>query len=225
VAATSELVCQIQAAFEQDRLDLATAAIAPDPATSNKYNDAYAADLNAVDQAIAAYRSGAFAGDPAVVRDLISTWTDYRKVVQEKQAASATANDFVTWTRINESEIAPIAAKVTADVRALGGGRVGRRSHLRRVRRVQFVVQPDPVRRAARRRPDPRPRARRARGRGDRPVAGPGQGGLRRACRRRSHPQQRAHLAGRARPDGQALDAAMARGPRSPTPRASPAKA
>ena len=109
----------IRAAFTQARLDLATAAIAPDDATSTKYNKAYQADLDAVDQAIADYQSGTYAGAATDLEDLTTSWAGYKKVTSEKQAAAATDNDFAAWTRINEQEIAPVAVKVLADIDAL----------------------------------------------------------------------------------------------------------
>ncbi|NMO49926.1 methyl-accepting chemotaxis protein [Actinoplanes sp. TBRC 11911] len=112
-------VGQIRAAVTQARLDLATAAIAPDEATSDKYNKAYAADLQAVNEAIASYRDGTYAGDPAVLTALDKDWQAYEQVVQERQAASATANDYTGWTRINESEIAPVTARLTDEIEAL----------------------------------------------------------------------------------------------------------
>jgi methyl-accepting chemotaxis protein len=112
-------VGQIDTAITKTRLDLATAAIAPDDATSAKYNKAYDADVTAVNDAIAAYRDGTFAGDPAVLDDLTSTWATYNEVAKDKQSAAATDNDYATWTKINEQTIAPIADKLSAEVAAL----------------------------------------------------------------------------------------------------------
>ncbi|WP_232344920.1 hypothetical protein [Actinoplanes awajinensis] len=56
-------VGQIEAAFALARLHLATSAIAPDDATSDKYHTAYTEDLTALDQAIFTYRDGTFAAD------------------------------------------------------------------------------------------------------------------------------------------------------------------
>jgi methyl-accepting chemotaxis protein len=112
-------VDEIQAAFAQARLALATAAIAPDAATSDKYNTAYTANLATLDQAVAAYRDGTFAGDPAVIDDLTSNVTAYKQITERKQSAAAANNDNATWTKINEEDVAPLAEKVSVDVQAL----------------------------------------------------------------------------------------------------------
>ncbi|MEU4690706.1 methyl-accepting chemotaxis protein [Actinoplanes sp. NPDC023714] len=112
-------VGRIRAAITQTRLDVATAAIAPDDATSEKYDKAHDADIEAVDDAIFNYRDGTFAGDPAVLAELEQLWQDYQNVVEERQADAATANDYDTWTTVNEQEIAPIVTKMMAAVDAL----------------------------------------------------------------------------------------------------------
>ena len=112
-------VGEIQAAFAKARLDLATAAIAPDAATSKKYDNAYTADLAAVNQAITAYGTGTFAGDPTVLSDLTSNLTNYQQITQQRQSAAATNNDYATWTKINEQDVVPVADKVNDDVQAL----------------------------------------------------------------------------------------------------------
>ena len=110
---------QIQAAFARARLDLATAAIAPDSATSDKYTNAYTAYRATVDQAAAAYRIGTLAGDPAVVDDLTSNLTLSNRSPSRNNPRAAANNDSAMVTKINEEGIAPIAAKISADVRAL----------------------------------------------------------------------------------------------------------
>ncbi|GAA2710361.1 methyl-accepting chemotaxis protein [Actinoplanes palleronii] len=112
-------VGQIEAAFALARLHLATSAIAPDDATSDKYHTAYTEDLTALDQAIFNYRDGTFAGDPAVLADVTANVALYKQAVENKQAAAASGNDYATWTKVNEQDVAPIADKINADVQAL----------------------------------------------------------------------------------------------------------
>ncbi|MEU8238125.1 methyl-accepting chemotaxis protein [Actinoplanes missouriensis] len=112
-------VGQIRAAIVQTRLDVATSAIAPDDATSEKYNDATADDIAAVDDAIASYRDGTYAGDPAVLTTLDELWKEFQQVVDERQSAAAADNDYATWTSVNEDEIAPVVAKMMAAVDSL----------------------------------------------------------------------------------------------------------
>ncbi|MFI1988954.1 methyl-accepting chemotaxis protein [Actinoplanes sp. NPDC020271] len=117
--ANIDQVGQIDTAITRARLDLATAAVAPDDATSIKYNKAYTADLATVQAAIDSYVAGTFAADQVVVDDLNANWAAFVTATQDKQAAAAANNDYAAWTQINEQTIGPLAAKLEADVAAL----------------------------------------------------------------------------------------------------------
>jgi methyl-accepting chemotaxis protein len=112
-------VGQIRAAITQTRLDVATSAIAPDDATSEKYDKAHDDDVKTVDDALFNYRDGTFAGDPAVLTALEQQWQEYQRVVEERQVQAAADNDYDVWTTVNEREIDPIVARMMAAVDTL----------------------------------------------------------------------------------------------------------
>jgi methyl-accepting chemotaxis protein len=110
---------QVRAAITQTRLDVATSAIAPDDATSTKYDKAHDDDVKAVDDAIFDYRDGTYAGDPAVLGTLEQLWQEYQQIVDERQSDAAANNDYDTWTTVNEQEIGPVVTKMMAAVDTL----------------------------------------------------------------------------------------------------------
>src|SRR5699024_11843833 len=56
---------------------------------------------------------------PILLTALEQDWQSYQQVVKERQSASATDNDYATWTKINEQEINPLVKKLTGSVDAL----------------------------------------------------------------------------------------------------------
>ncbi|GIE32863.1 hypothetical protein Ait01nite_059080 [Actinoplanes italicus] len=66
----------------QARLDTAFQLISQKPADTQKYADAFAADQQAFNTALAAYKATNPSGDPAVIADLESLWQAYVQVVE-----------------------------------------------------------------------------------------------------------------------------------------------
>ena len=72
--ASIKAVGEIKAAVAQTRVDSANQALSPDAASTATFAEAFAADLERFDAAMAAYRASQPAGDPAVIDDLASRW-------------------------------------------------------------------------------------------------------------------------------------------------------
>ena len=109
----------IKAAMIQARVDLANHAISTDDATSAKYAQGFAADVQAADSAMASYSGGHPAGDPAVIDDLRTKWQAYVQIAQTKQIPAGEANDLVLWQKNRDTEISPIFKTITADLASL----------------------------------------------------------------------------------------------------------
>ncbi|MEV4281275.1 methyl-accepting chemotaxis protein [Actinoplanes xinjiangensis] len=106
-------------ALVQARLDTAFQLISQKPADTQKYADAFAADLDAFDTALAAYKASGPSGDPALIDDLESQRQAYEQVVQTKQIPAGQRNDIATWERTRNAEILPLVAQMNKDIAAL----------------------------------------------------------------------------------------------------------
>ncbi|GAA2516895.1 methyl-accepting chemotaxis protein [Winogradskya humida] len=116
---SSQAIATVQADMAQTRLDLATAAIAQDDATSEKYNTLFTADIKATDEAIAAYVASGPAGAAATVAELQSNWAAYKTVAQGDQFQAGQDNDYAAFQKVNEDSAAPLFTKISAGVEEL----------------------------------------------------------------------------------------------------------
>ena len=117
--ASIEAAGQIKAAVTQARVDLANQALSVNAASLKKFGDGFAADLQAFDAAMAAYRGGDSSGDPAVVDDLQTNWTAYVKVAQEVMLPAGARHDVATWAAARGAKVLPVMNKIYADVSSL----------------------------------------------------------------------------------------------------------
>ncbi|MGX6607595.1 methyl-accepting chemotaxis protein [Micromonosporaceae bacterium Da 78-11] len=113
-------VSDIKSSMFQARSDVANQAISLDAATTAKYEQAFTADLQAVDAGFTAYAAGP-AGDPAVIADLQSNWQAYVQVVKTKQLPAGRANDLKTWQNTRDTQVVPLFTKINQDLGALAG--------------------------------------------------------------------------------------------------------
>ena len=112
-------VGDIKAAMLQARVSLANQVISQDEGSTAKYEDAFNKDLQAVEQAIAAYRDSHPAGDPATVQHLVETYQRYITIAREKQLPAGRRNDITAWQTTRDTEINPLMTAAFQDVQTL----------------------------------------------------------------------------------------------------------
>ncbi|XVV16829.1 methyl-accepting chemotaxis protein [Actinoplanes sp. CA-131856] len=112
-------VGQVRAAISATRIDLANQALSVDAATTQKYAESFAADLELFSTAMTAYRNSMPAGDPALIDELQSNWDDYVAVAKNKMLPAGTRNALVEWANLRDNEAKPILDKINANTTAL----------------------------------------------------------------------------------------------------------
>ncbi|GAA4946398.1 methyl-accepting chemotaxis protein [Actinoplanes utahensis] len=110
--ASIKAVGELETVIQQARLDAANQAISQDAATIAKYADAFDADEQAFDAAMAAYRGSMPAGDPVVIDAVQANWDAYVKLVHDKLFKLGAANDMAGWQKVRDTEAAPILAAI-----------------------------------------------------------------------------------------------------------------
>ncbi|AGZ41920.1 methyl-accepting chemotaxis protein [Actinoplanes friuliensis] len=117
--ASIKAVGQLKAAVAQTRVDLANQALSQDEAATTRFAQGFAADLQTFDAAMAAYRAGGPAADPAVIDELEQTWRAYAGIARDKMLPAGTRNDLVGWAKIRDTETVPLLKEVYDTVAAL----------------------------------------------------------------------------------------------------------
>jgi methyl-accepting chemotaxis protein len=117
--ASIKAVGDLKASMIQARLDVANHAVSYDEATMAKYEQAFAADQQAVTDGFTAYADSHPAGDPAVIADLQTIWQSYLSVAKNKQLPASRAHDLKTWQHTRDTQVTPLFAKVTQNLAAL----------------------------------------------------------------------------------------------------------
>ncbi|UWZ50670.1 methyl-accepting chemotaxis protein [Dactylosporangium aurantiacum] len=107
---------EIQEAVTQARVDVANHAISSDGADTAKFAQAFATDLRTFDTALATYRAGHPAADPARIADLDTNWRAYVQVAKTRLMPAGERDDLVAWLRIRDTEAAPLVSSISADV-------------------------------------------------------------------------------------------------------------
>ena len=103
----------------QARLDTAFQLISRDAAGTQKYIDAFDADVDGFAAAVAAYRASGPSGDPALIADLQSQWQAYVQVVRDKQIPAGKRNDIAAWEKTRNAEVLPLVGQMNKDIAAL----------------------------------------------------------------------------------------------------------
>jgi methyl-accepting chemotaxis protein len=65
---------------------------------------------------LSVYRATKPAGDPAIIANLENNYAEYVQIAKTQLRPAGTANDFVTWEKLRDTEVAPIVAKTTKDI-------------------------------------------------------------------------------------------------------------
>jgi methyl-accepting chemotaxis protein len=117
--ASIKAVGLIEATTRQARLDVANQAISQDAATMARYTEAFAADLDDFDAALAAYRASMPAGDPAMITDLQTQWQAWVGLVQTKLLALGKADDMSGWQKVRDTQAVPILEQIKQDLDTL----------------------------------------------------------------------------------------------------------
>jgi methyl-accepting chemotaxis protein len=117
--ASIKAVARIDAAIRQGRTDVANQALSQDPPTVKRFTDAFAADIQAFDAAMKAYRASMPAGDPAEIDAVQANWDAYVKVAQDKLLPLGAANNFGEWQRVRDAEALPVVADLRKSIDTL----------------------------------------------------------------------------------------------------------
>jgi methyl-accepting chemotaxis protein len=113
----------------QARLDTAFQLISQDTAGTKKYTDAFTADLEAFDTALAAYKASNPSGDPALIADLETQWQAYTNVVKTQQIPAGVRNDITAWENTRNAEVLPLVGQMNKDIAALATAEEADASH------------------------------------------------------------------------------------------------
>lgn len=117
--ASIKAVGGLRAPLLQARLDLAGHALAWDAESKAKYEQSFAASLDAFDDALAAYHQTHPVGDPALIADMSSKWGEYRQVTLDKQISANNRGDVTGWLATRDTELNPIITKLGEDITVL----------------------------------------------------------------------------------------------------------
>jgi methyl-accepting chemotaxis protein len=112
-------VGDLRIAVTQARSDLANQALSPDEASVTKFTQAFLADLDAFDAAIAAYRAHTSAGDPAVIDKVQTTWATYTTIARGEMLPAGAKHDLVLWSTLRDTKTLPLLTSIYADLTAL----------------------------------------------------------------------------------------------------------
>ena len=119
--ASIKAVGQLKATVAQARVDIANQALSQDAASVAKFTAAFTADGQNFDTAMAAYRNGMPAGDPATIADLENNWQTYIKVAQSELLPAGARHDLTAWSSIRDARTLPLLTKIYALVSDLDG--------------------------------------------------------------------------------------------------------
>jgi methyl-accepting chemotaxis protein len=111
-------VGQIRAAVRHAQVDLANQALSQDAASKARFGQAFAADLQDFDTAMAAYRAGSPAGGAETIADIRSSWQSWVQVTRTKMIPAGERNALAEWQRIRDSESIPLLTNIYAGIDA-----------------------------------------------------------------------------------------------------------
>ncbi len=103
----------------QTRLDLTNHALSQDRAVMDGYEKEFARDRTQVQEVLAAYAEGVHAGSAADIADFGTAFQAYLKVANDKLIPLSHQNDTAAWQQVRNTEVVPLAARMTKDVDAL----------------------------------------------------------------------------------------------------------
>jgi methyl-accepting chemotaxis protein len=105
-------VGQLRGVVLQARVDTANQALSVDAASTKKFADAFAADLQSFTTAMADYRASGPASDPAVVDQFEKDWNAYADIAKNKLLPAGYRNALTEWAAIRDSQVLPIMKRM-----------------------------------------------------------------------------------------------------------------
>jgi methyl-accepting chemotaxis protein len=117
--ASISAISDLDKAVVQARLDTAFQLISQNNADTQKYTDAFAADLQTFGAALTAYKASNPSGDPALIADLEKQWEAYVQVVETKQLPAGQRDDITGWVTTRNTEVVPLITQMNKDIDAL----------------------------------------------------------------------------------------------------------
>ncbi|WP_249998304.1 methyl-accepting chemotaxis protein [Actinoplanes sp. M2I2] len=111
-----QAVGEIRSTMATARLDVANHAISQDRPTMVKYERMIAADMQAVEAAIAAYEGSDPTGDPTVIAELRADWQSYSKIVQDTLVPASQNNNLRAWQTARDTQVSPLMGGVGEDL-------------------------------------------------------------------------------------------------------------
>jgi methyl-accepting chemotaxis protein len=114
--ASTNAIGLIATTTAQTRLSLANQMLSGDAATTTKYTQAFAADLAAVEDAIAQYRASGPAADAALIATFETNWAAYVEIARTKQLAYGEKKDITRWRATRDAEVTPLMDKIKQNI-------------------------------------------------------------------------------------------------------------
>jgi methyl-accepting chemotaxis protein len=112
-------VGQLKNAVSQARADVAMPALSTDAAHTNKFGDAFTADMKAFTAAMTAYRDSMPTSDPKLIDDLQTNWDAYADIATTKLIPAGNRNALNEWAAIRDTQTLPVLEKVYDELTAL----------------------------------------------------------------------------------------------------------
>ena len=112
-------VGKLSAAVGQTRVDLANHLISQDAANTRKYEDAFTADVQAFDTALAHYRDGDPAADTALIDQLAASWSQYVDIARNTQLANGRDKKVAAWQKVRDEQVTPLMSQIGQELGAL----------------------------------------------------------------------------------------------------------
>ncbi|WP_307798314.1 methyl-accepting chemotaxis protein [Actinoplanes flavus] len=117
--ASIEALGDLQSGFLKSRLDATSHAALRDKTDKTAYQKAFTADQEATAAAFAAYRASHPATAVEAIDELEADFQQYVTVVEDQLIPASDRNDLVTWQKIREAEIVPLAKEMAQDITAM----------------------------------------------------------------------------------------------------------
>jgi len=115
VAGVNELG-NVRTSLATARMDAANLMISATAALKETYRQAFAADLAALQDALAAYRTSDPVVDDAAIDELADDFVKFDRIVQDRLFPAGARNDLATWQSVQDAELAPLMEEVEGDL-------------------------------------------------------------------------------------------------------------
>jgi methyl-accepting chemotaxis protein len=106
----------LRSAVLQAQLTVINHAVSQDPQTKSKYEQTLAGDLQAIEEAFAAYRNGEPVTDPAAIDELFADYEAYSQLAANELLPASRRNDITAWQKIRDAELTPLMNEAMQDL-------------------------------------------------------------------------------------------------------------